>query len=167
DSTVVNADGAQAWIMFASSDWSIMYSAGDDYDPESKTDGLVVTDAEITGPGTYTVGIDFTGTASGYADGIAFSAIGISNGEDLYPGYKIDITGIEVNGQSYEMNGKPYTASDNGSTTRTNLLNDWVDGIPGDARFVTDDGTGATASILSNDDLGHIESLFITFEYLP
>lgn len=53
--------------MINSSDWNVMYSVGDVYDPGAKTDGLVATDVEITGEGTYTVSLDFTGVPGGYA----------------------------------------------------------------------------------------------------
>ena len=72
---VLPDDQAMAWIMFNSGDWGIMYSVGDVYDPTAKTGGLVTTDVEITGEGTYTVALDFTGTGNGTANSVAFSAL--------------------------------------------------------------------------------------------
>ena len=48
---------------------------------------MKVTEAAITGEGSYTVGLDFTGTPEGAASGIAFAAIGLENGEKVLPGW--------------------------------------------------------------------------------
>ena len=72
-----------AWIMFNSNDYGVSYSVGDVYDPDSTTGGLIAKDAAITGQGTYTVSLDFTGVSGGYANSIAFSALGIKDGESL------------------------------------------------------------------------------------
>ena len=87
---------AIAWIMWDSMDWSVVYSVGDTYDPDSKTFGIVAKDEEVTGEGTYTISLDFTGTDAGMSVGTAFSAIGIANGEELFPGYIINIKKILI-----------------------------------------------------------------------
>lgn len=158
-------DKPMAWIMFNSNDWNVTYSAGDIYDPESATKGVSATDVEITGEGTYTVGLDFTGTEAGSANGTGFSALAVSSGELLFPGYTVTIKEILINGKTYEWQGKPYTASDDGKCTRVNLYNGWVKDIPSEAR--TEDGnlTDATAVLLDNEKLGQIKTLFITFDY--
>lgn len=57
DGPVLNGDeDAIAWIMFNSNDYSLTYSVGDLYSPTTNCDGIVATDAQIEGPGTYTVG---------------------------------------------------------------------------------------------------------------
>ena len=130
-------DTCVAWIMWSSGDWAISYSVGDTYNPDAKTPGLKVTDVEITGEGTYTVGIDFTGTEQGYSAGVAFSALAIANGEDLHPGWAVHIQeSLKINGEEYKMSGRPYTTSDDGKCTRVNLFNEWVTSIPGDARVL-------------------------------
>ena len=86
DALEVTDDTCVAWIMFSEGSWALSYSVGDTYAPDSITPGIVPTDVEITGPGEYTVALDFTGTEKGYADNTAFCAIGISNGEQKYPG---------------------------------------------------------------------------------
>ena len=58
---VYGDDEAYAWIMIASGDWGVQYSVGDKYEPNSKA-GLIATDVEVTGPGTYKVALDMTGT---------------------------------------------------------------------------------------------------------
>lgn len=156
-----------AWIMINSSDWNVMYSVGDVYDPGAKTDGLVATDVEITGEGTYTVSLDFTGVPGGYANGMAFSALAIGNGELLYPGYTVNITEVLVNGEPYTLTAKPYTTSDDARCTRVNLYNEWVTQVPDDARTPDGDTTGISPVIFDNADLTHMETLSITFEYAP
>lgn len=159
-------DEAMAWIMYNSGDWNLMYSVGDVYKPEDKTEGIVATDATITGPGTYTISLDFTGTAMGYADSVAFSAVAIGNGETLYPGYVINIMEIVVNGEKYQMQGKPYTASDDGVCTRANLYNAWVTSVPAEARTVDGSLNMATPNLLDAETLGHVETIEVTFYYL-
>ncbi len=163
----VTPDKSVAWIMFNSSDWSTMYSVGDTYDPAAKSDGLVATDVEITGAGTYTVGLDFTGTGAGFANGTVFSALAIANGELLYPGYIINITDIQVNGEPYTLTGKPYTASDDQKCTRVNLYNSWVNAIPEEARTTDGNISDASAIIVDPEALGELKTLTITFDYGP
>lgn len=164
---IADLDGAVAWIMFASQDWAVSYSVGDVYNPDSKTDGLVVTDVQVTGEGTYTVSLDFTGTEAGFAVGTSFSALAISNGELLYPGYVMDIKEVLVNGEPYGLWAKPYTSSDDGKCTRVNLYNEWVSDLPSDARTTSGELSGAGATLLNNSELKSIETLSITFDYVP
>lgn len=163
DTVQLDASKAMAWIMFNSGDWYQMYSVGDVYDPEAKTEGLVTTDVEVTGEGTYTVGLDFTKT--GPAKGTAFSALAIANGETLFPGYIIDIKEVLVNGEPYKLCGVPYTSSDDGICTRVNLYNEWISEVPDDIRTMHGQD-GVTPMLLSNDTLGEINTLQITFEYV-
>ena len=71
-------------------------------------------DAEIDGEGDYIVKLDVTGASVGSAAGVGFSALGIANGEILYPGYVITIQEIRINGEKYEPDAESYTTSDNG-----------------------------------------------------
>jgi endoglucanase len=163
------ADEAFAWIMFASDDWAVQYSVGDQYRPESMPDGLIATDVEIFGEGTYTVALDFTGTGAGRAEGIAFSAVGIVNGEILFPGYIMQLKEVLINGERAQLVGVPYTTNDNPVTTRVNLFNVWVpdDDLPEEARTHTGMLTGATAQPLINYLQTTIYTLEVTFDYYP
>ena len=170
DAIQLTDEKAAAWIMWNDGGWAISYSVGDTYNPDARTPGLQVTDVEITGEGTYTVGIDFTGTEQGYSAGVAFSALGIANGEDLFPGYCIHITECLINGEKYTLKGRPYTTSDDGHCTRANLFNEWVTKIPRDkARVLYGDLTGISATLINRNDpvISHIESIYITFVYAP
>lgn len=163
---IEDLDGSVAWIMYNSRDWSIAYSSGDTYKPDDKAEGLIATDAVIDGEGTYTIGLDFTGTEAGFANGTAFSAIGISNAEVLYPNCIIDIKEVVVNGETYELTAKPYTTSDNGICTRMNLYNEWVSTLPESARTADGNTTDAAATVVDNEDLTHIETIEITFDFI-
>ncbi|MCM1539470.1 MAG: glycoside hydrolase family 5 protein [bacterium] len=158
-------DEAVAWIMYNSGDWNLMYSVGDVYQPDDKTEGIVASDVAITGEGTYTVSLDFTGTSIGYADSVAFAAVAVGNGETLFPGYVISINEILINGEPYRMMGKPYTSSDDGICTRTNLYNAWVPSVPAEARTVDGSLSAATPNLLDADTLGHVETIEVTFFY--
>ena len=166
----VTDDTAVAWIMWNDGGWALSYSVGDDYNPDAISGGMKVTDAAITGEGTYTVGIDFTGTAQGHSNSVAFAAIGIANGEKLFPGYVIDIKEVLINGQKYNLKGRAYTTSDNGVTTRVNLFNEWVKSVPvGTARMHYGNLAGATPTPINRNDavIAKIETIYITFEYSP
>ncbi len=163
DEILPDDNKAIAWIMFQSSDWSIAYSVGDTYDPTGKTMGVRATNVEITGEGTYTVSLDFTGCGTAY--GTAFSALGISNGETMFPGYTVTIDKILINNAPYELAGKEYTSSDDGKCTRVNLYNGWVTAPPPEAR--TPDGSleGCTAQIMPLDNKDAVNTISITFTY--
>ncbi len=159
-----------AWIMWNSGDWSLSYSVGDTYSPDALSPGLAVTDAAVTGEGTYTVGLDFTGTEKGYSASVAFSALAIANGEKLFKGYVAEITEVLVNGEPYALHGTPYTTTDNGATTRVNLFNEWIGAAPkGTARIHGTDLSGITPRPLdkNDDQLRRVETLQVTFTYGP
>ncbi len=152
---------AAAWIMYQSSDWSIAYSVGDTYDPTNKTTGVKDSNVIIEGEGTYTVGLDFS---SVNAKGTAFCALGISNGETLFPGYNVTIDEIRINGEPIELTAKDYTCSDDGRCTRVNLYNQWVTTVPEGARRADGNLDGCAAQIM---DLGNtkIKTMEVTFTY--
>jgi endoglucanase len=163
----VDENTAIAWIMYNSSDWSTLYSVGDIYNPSDMTEGIVANDVEVTGEGTYTVSLDFTGTAVGYANSVVFSAVGISNGETLFPGYCINIKEILINGEPYTLKGRPYTTTDDNLCTRVNLYNSWVSAIPPEARTSDGNLNYVTPNLLDADTLGDVATIEVTFEYVP
>lgn len=156
-------DTAVAWIMYQSLDYSVQYCVGNKYDPTDMTLGIVADNAEITGEGTYTVSLDFSDC--GIARGVFFSALGISNGEKLFPGYTISIDEVKVNGEVRELSGKEYTCSDDGNCTRVNLYNQWVTSVPDDVRCTDGDNSGLSATVLSVKDDEILSTLEITFTY--
>ena len=64
--------GPVAYLMYADAAWAYQYWSGD------APEGVTPTNVEITGPGEYTVGLEFAEEAQG----LAFAAIGINDGED-------------------------------------------------------------------------------------
>ena len=162
-------DTCVAWIMWSSGDWAQSYSVGDTYDPDSVTPGLKPTVALIEDSGEFTVSLDFTGTQQGFSSGVAFSALGIANGEILHPGWCIHITECLINGQPYTLKGRPYTTSDDGKCTRANLFNEWVTKLPDDARVLYGPPIGISAQLFDRNDplFSHIETISVTFRYAP
>ena len=169
NSLVGRTDVGIGYLMYSDANWSVTYSVGDEYKPNSKSKGLVATDAEITGPGTYTVGLDFTGISAGKSSKFSFSAIGIANGEALFPGYVIDIKELKVNGKPVSLAKKGYTTTDDGKTTRINLYNVWVTKIPKGIRTVDGETKGVSAVIVDQNDpiFKDMQTLEIVFDYGP
>lgn len=163
---VVIEDGT-AWIMFNSSDYQVSYAVGDDH-PSGGTAGIKAEEAVVTGEGTYTVSLDFTETAGKYATSFIFAAIGIYNGEKLFPGYIIDIQELVINGEKVDIKDKWYTTTDDKKCTRLNLYNGWVSSIPDAAR--TSDGDPASANptgVILPEDYTQIKTISVTFTYGP
>lgn len=169
DTVVVDDQTALAWIMWNDGSWALTHSVGDTYNADSISEGLVATNAIITGEGKYTVGLDFTGTAQGYSASVAFAAIGISNGEALYPNYVINIKEVRINGEIYRLKGRAYTTSDDGLCTRVNLYNEWVTSVPKTARLPGGNLAGATPTPINRNDavIAEIKTIEIDFEYVP
>ena len=169
DAVVVDDQTALAWIMWNDGGWALTHSVGDTYNADAISEGLVATNAVITGEGKYTVGLDFTGTAQGYSASVAFAAIGISNGEALYPNYVINIKEVRINGEIYRLKGRAYTTSDDGVCTRVNLYNEWVTSVPKTARLPGGNLAGATPTPINRNDavIAEIKTIEIDFEYVP
>ncbi len=153
-----------AYIMFADSAWGAQYWLdGNDYA------GVVATNAAVTGPGDYTVGLDFTGTEAGKATGVAFTALGIKYGENLFPGMMIKINDIRVNGESVAFT-KGYTSSDNKEETRMNIFNEWVPTVDTtDPTVRSWDGSveGVTAQIVAKDVFAEVKTYEVDFSLIP
>lgn len=169
DAVVVDDQTALAWIMWNDGSWALTHSVGDTYNADAISEGLVATNAIITGEGKYTVGLDFTGTAQGYSASVAFAAIGISNGEALYPNYLVNIKEVRINGEIYRLKGRAYTTSDDGVCTRVNLYNEWVTNVPKTARLPGGNLAGATPTPINRNDavIAEIKTIEIDFEYVP
>ena len=169
NAVVVDDQTALAWIMWNDGSWALTHSVGDTYNADAISEGLVATNAVITGEGKYTVGLDFTGTAQGYSASVAFAAIGISNGEALYPNYLVNIKEVRINGEIYRLKGRAYTTSDDGVCTRVNLYNEWVTSVPKTARLPGGNLAGATPTPINRNDavIAEIKTIEIDFEYVP
>jgi len=150
-----------AYIMYADSAWAAQYWLdGNAYD------GVVATNATVTGAGDYTVGLDFSGTTNGKASGIAFTALGIKKGENLFPGMMIKINDVRINGESVAFT-KGYTSSDDGIETRMNIFNEWVSDLPADARSFDGNLEGASPRIIEKDAFAEVVTFEIDFTLVP
>jgi len=136
ESTEPAEGGMTGYLMYANADWSRQYWG------EAADEGITPINADITGPGEYTVGLEFAEEAAG----LAFTAIGITGGEIAFPNYTIELKEIRINGEAIEAK-KGYTSSDDGITTRMNLYNEWVSELPSDARSF-DGKTDDTAPVI-------------------
>ena len=63
--------GKRGYLMYADAGWAYQYWGAE------APEGVTPINADITGPGTYTVGLEFAEEAAG----LAFAAIGIDGGE--------------------------------------------------------------------------------------
>lgn len=147
---------ATAFLMFADAAW-----VNQVWNPGEQPAGMTITEAPIYGEGDYTVGIAFDTPA----EGVAFTALGIANGEEAFPGWKIKINEIRVNGQAIQV-GKGYTSSDDGIVTRMNIFNEWVGELPADARSWDGETADAHWVIINKDDFATIESYEVDFTYM-
>jgi hypothetical protein len=154
----LHAPSDTACIMYADSSWTYSYFGGE---PEND---VIANNATVTGPGTYSVGLDFTQTADGKASGLAFAALGINTGERSFPGYLINIKEIKVNGNPISFS-KGYTSTDEGVTTRMNIFNEWVSGMPKDARSWDGEVDDANWIIIDKAAFDSVETVEVTFEY--
>ena len=153
----LTAAKSNAYIMYANADWSV--SNWGTYDSE---DGNVkVTPAAVTGEGDYTIGLEFANESAG----LAFTAIGIKNGEIDFPGYYIRLNEIRVNGEKIET-GVGYTSSDDGKETRMNLYNEWVAELPSDARVFDGNIAEAKPVVVSKDAFASVKTVEIDFSVL-
>lgn len=150
------APTTQAFLMFADAAWvNQVWNAGE------TPAGMTVTEATITGEGDYTVGLAFETPA----EGVAFTALGIADGENVFPGWKIRINEIRVNGQAIEAK-KGYTSSDDGIVTRMNIFNEWVSELPADARSWDGDLADASWMIVNKEDFASVSSFEVDFSFI-
>lgn len=144
-----------AYIMYADTDWSVQYWNAD-------FDGVTPVNAVITGEGQYTVSLNFEKTRNMHANGCAFAALGILDGENLLPGWNYNIDEVKINGEPVPVD-KYFTSSDDGITTRVNLYNEWVSEIPADARRADGDLENVTSTPVAGDLFGEVTSVEVTF----
>lgn len=144
-----------AYLMYADAAWAKQYWGGD------APEGVTLKNAEVIGPGSYTVGLEFAEPA----EGLAFTAVGVTTGELTFNGYFIDITDIKVNGESIEVK-KGYTSSDDGICTRENIYNEWVTDLPADARRADGSLEGASPIIVDKEAFASVTSVEVAFDFI-
>ena len=144
--------GPEAYLMYADSAWAYQYWSGE------APEGVTAKNAAVTGAGTYTVGLEFAEEAQG----LAFTAVGITDGELALPGYTIEINAIRVNGEEIAFE-KGYTSSDDGIVTRMNIYNEWVTEVPADARSFDGRTDDAKPIIVDKELFAAVKSVEVDF----
>lgn len=79
--------GTLAYICFADNDDSVRIYA---------SDSAGSSPAKVTGEGTYDVSFDVKGAGYEFVNGIKYMAVGIDNGENLFPGYSVRINSVTL-----------------------------------------------------------------------
>ena len=168
------ATTATAWLLYFASNhvkdevsfpWWPQHQRVDQ--PASET-GVEATNAVITGPGKYTVGLKFNWQKAEGA--IQFNLI-INDAERLFPGYYVDITDIRVNGVSIPMNENYYgTYHDDPVSGMVPLYNSYWDpffspGSQGPQNYRSFDGTpeDATHMVINPDDIVGGDTIEVDF----
>lgn len=147
----------EAYIAYANSDWSISY-----WNDGAET-AVVAKNAEITGAGSYTVGLDFTAAAPDGVD-TAFNALVVSGAIEAYPKMCLNITAIRINGEAVEF-AKGYTNDEEGKT-RMNIYNEWA--APGaDARSVDNVTEDKTAVMVAKEVFTGVKTMEVDFDVVP
>ena len=95
-------EGAEAWLQYYATNWWPQHEAADQ--PSSAT-GVDATNANVTGPGKYTVGLTFNWQKAESA--LQFNLV-LNNAENVLPGYYVKITDIRVNGKSIDLKSNVY-----------------------------------------------------------
>lgn len=127
----------QSLINYADNDWAVQY-----WGESAEETDVVATNAEVTGPGKYTVGLDFSQTAAGVGNGITFVDVEIKDLAEYYHSDRyIRVDEIKINGTAVPeaLLSKVYTCSDNKVDTRVNLYNGWCSE---DDAYAVDEETG-------------------------
>lgn len=154
----VGAESGDAFLYITDEQFWIQYTGKKD-DPSCTMLSYGAGVPHISGNGKYTVSVNadtkgFRYDTAGDADddsvtplGLAFSAVVIKDGKQLYPDAVITIDAIRVDGREIELTAKNYTSSDDGVELRSNIYNTWVGELPSDAV--------STEGHLSADDTGY------------
>lgn len=153
----LTAAKSNAYIMFASADWSVSNWGTADSDDDT----VKVTPAAVSGPGDYTVGLEFAQPVSG----LAFTALGVKNGEIDFPGYYLRVNEIRINGEkiSWLEDKIGYTSSDDGKETRVNIYNEWVSELPADARVWNGDKAHAAPVFVDKATFDAVKTYEVDF----
>ena len=146
----------EAFIAYATSDWA----AETCYWNDGTENAVVAKNAEITGDGSYTVGLDFTAAA---ADGVdtAFNALVVAGAIEAFPKMTLDITAIRINGEAVDF-AKGYTNDEEGKT-RMNIYNEWA-APDANARSFDDKVDDKTAIMVAKDVFTGVKTMEVDFD---
>ena len=158
-----------ARLRWQSGDFGVLVRPDNVLDDEQITDGVIEHPAYINGEGTYTVSLNFMNTAVGYSVGMNYCSVDVEYGEQLHPGWCINIESVRLNGYKIVLYAQPYTCSDQyGLATQTHLYNAWYSDISESARALGGLNNPSTCPMdLRYHDLQHLQTIEITFTYGP
>lgn len=164
---------ATAWLLYFASNhetdsskfpWWPQHKSADQ--PSSET-GVEATNAEVTGPGMYTVGLKFNWQKAEGA--IQFNLV-LDNAESLFPGYYVKITDIRVNGKSIDHKPNLYgTFHDDPNAGFAPIYNNYwdknfsPDSTGPDGLRAFDSADEATYEIISPDDIVAGDTIEVDF----
>ena len=151
-----NYSPISAYIMYANADWSVSNWG------YASTDAVKVTPARLTGEGSYSTALEFAEPA----EGLAFTALGIKNGEQVLPGWIIEITEIKLNDGDNILKGIPYTSSDDQRETRSNIYNEWVSDLPDDARTASGNLDNASPVVVDKELFTGVTKMEVKFNLI-
>ncbi len=150
------AEGTPAFISMADNSWSYQYwFDGNDYAP------VVANNAMVTGYGQYTTSLDFTGVDGGVCPDLVFMDVEIKDGEGYFPNSYMQIDAVKINGEEVVV-GQTFTNTDNGTDTRTNLFNQWVEEVT-EGRTNGLDYSEVSAVPIDGASYTNIETVEVTF----
>jgi hypothetical protein len=146
----------------------LVYSNGEDEIWSAKPTGNITsTSAIVTGAGTYTVGLDFSTPVSG----AEVLALEIKNGRTLFPGYKVKIWDLKINGSVVPI-GNGYTCDDGVNTRYTFINSHWQlnpdNSLPGRRPRAYDNNLTNVdfLEVVDPYDLIDVTDIELTFSYL-
>lgn len=164
---------ATAWLLYFASNhetdsskfpWWPQHKSADQ--PSSET-GVEATNAEVTGPGMYTVGLKFNWQKAEGA--IQFNLV-LDNAESLFPGYYVKITDIRVNGKSIDHKPNLYgTFHDDPNAGFAPIYNNYwdknfsPDSTGPDGLRAFDSADEATYEIINPDDIKNGMTIDVDF----
>lgn len=164
---------ATAWLLYFASNhetdsskfpWWPQHKSADQ--PSSET-GVEATNAEVTGPGMYTVGLKFNWQKAEGA--IQFNLV-LDNAESLFPGYYVKITDIRVNGKSIDHKPNLYgTFHDDPNAGFAPIYNNYwdknfsPDSTGPDGLRAFDSADEATYEIINPDDIVAGDTIEVDF----
>lgn len=164
---------ATAWLLYFASNhetdsskfpWWPQHKSADQ--PSSET-GVEATNAEVTGPGMYTVGLKFNWQKAEGA--IQFNLL-LDNAESLFPGYYVKITDIRVNGKSIDHKPNLYgTFHDDPNAGFAPIYNNYwdknfsPDSTGPDGLRAFDSADEATYEIINPDDIVAGDTIEVDF----
>lgn len=148
-----------AYIMYADAAWTVDHQ----YWMDGKEWPVTAENVVVTEPGGYKVSLTFPGDPS---LGLAFMALGIRDGEALFPGMAFTVKEVKVNGEPVAL-AQTYTSSDDEVETRTNIYNEWVGELPVDARIASGSIADSTPKAVDPAAFASVQTVEVSFTMEP